>query len=953
MSQRSLRIQRPRVLWARRRERLRLSPGDEAQVELLPGLAELLALRDSAGRVLGEGLAHEWWLGLGAAATAALQAAREDRGWLGVSASVDWRRAALPTEVLRARAAVERVAETGFGRSGATVAYEVVAPASGEVVAHGKIVLAASAAAPAAAGAATGDSGIVSTPAAASGPAPAKPLGLRARELAADLLPPLLYRGLRRLYRSWLWRQPTPARLSPAPPKLRFVEAPHVLTLGTAAPFTVEVANDGTLPPGLEASLELPFGYGLSAEWVGPRPRPLDLRPGESTRLTGRVQALRPHEVNLGRPWPLACVLKGAGREWGRIEMPVEVPDEEPGRILYVLTEDCETFDGGETTGRYGRLSVMGNANGYMDPEEYRFQMIEKPQALNRIAEAHGARFTHFWATTQLWAAEWACTQSTTGAWPEIVRQMEESVRSGSARHEYAPHIHFDFEPASRLPPQPRLCYDPGTDGLLPVDYYDPVTNPDHKYHGWDGARRGIAYVKRLGDLADTDSKAGSLRKALRHMVRLSAGRQPLVTRTGACDFGSTAEDLATSFRALAANGLLADADAGVYDYSPHPRGRQIYFCQRTNLEAEIERLEDASLVQLRGPGPQLDHTPLGELNAWFDRRVAESAGAGVRAIVAMTHAMFMRGEPDPFRDASGGDFDKLDRHLDHVRRAHPGVRFATASEATIEFLDYYTPLPLAVVAAPAGGPGDDRTLCYPIRILGRGIPLSPSQPLTVSVVAPLVFDTDELESLRVLERGVPVAELRPGGVALACLEFAARGREGYVLEVRTRRPWAEAVAITGRAGPDSSRGDTGAGEGAALDLLHLAAPRLTHQFTAHPSPPTVGDRWDWVFPAELFRLLVGPIAGRGDPLARRLHPYGWAPLGMAIHACRQAFPGFEPRHAEVRWLRPLAAAVDFRLRLRLERVAASELTLSAELSETMLPSTQIRLTLGSLANTR
>ena len=51
---------------------------------------------------------------------------------------------------------------------------------------------------------------------------------------------------------------------------------------------------------------------------------------------------------------------------------------------------------------------MLGNANGFMDPEEYRIQMIDKPRALNRIAERHGARWTHFWTTTQLAAARWA-----------------------------------------------------------------------------------------------------------------------------------------------------------------------------------------------------------------------------------------------------------------------------------------------------------------------------------------------------------------------------------------------------------------------------------------------------------------------------------------------------------------------------------------------------------------
>jgi hypothetical protein len=930
-----LRVPRPRLLGLRRASPHEPAAGDEALVEAQPGLAGLLALRDAEGRRLGEGLGHEWWIALGAAATAAVCAGGEERGWVGISASVDWVRASQEQETLRARASVEQVAANRFGLKAVTYAFEVVGGDRRDVVVSGKLVM----------GTARTDATGLSTAGtradgAAGSPVVAarKPLRLRVRELAAALLPPLVYGGLRRLYRRSLR-----STARQAPSVLRWVRAPETLAVGGTSAFELEVRNDGSSPSSLEAVLEAPFGFGLTAEWTSPHL--LQLRRGESARLSGLVRALRPDEVNLGRPWPLVCVLKSDGRELRRQETSVHVPDGAPGRVFYVLTEDCETFDGGPKTGDYGPLSVLGNANDFMDPEEYRVQMIEKPAALNRIADKHGARFTHFWTTPQLSAAEWACGQSASGAWPEIVRKMRESVRSGAVRHEYAPHVHFDYEPDSRLPPQPRLSYDPTTDGLLPVDYYDPVSNPDHKYHGWDGARKGIAYVKREGDLQDTDSKTGSLRKATRLLARLSLEqRQSLLTRTGACDLGSSPEDLAASFRALEANGLLANADAGVYQhFAADPRGRQVYFCKRSDLEAEIETLEEASLVQLRAPEFQLEGAALGQLNAWFDRRMAQSGGPGVRAIVAMTHAMFMKGAPDPFRDTSGGDFDKLDRHLDHVRRTHPGVRFATASEAVLEFLDYYSPVPRAVISAPAGRSDDGQAWLYPIRILGRGIPLSSNQPMTLVVLAPLAFDPEELQALTVLEDGVPVASASPAGPTLARLEFQARRRDGYLLAVRTKAP--PAGRGVARAVDAEAPGFLGGGEDAIADLLRIEPPRLTRKVAAKESAASAGDSWDWAFPAELFRLLVSPVAGRGDPLARRLHPYGWAPLGMVIHACRQALPGLAPRHAELRWLKPLTGSTDFLLQLRLERVDGSRATLQGQFFEATVPIAQMRIT--------
>ena len=156
-----------------------------------------------------------------------------------------------------------------------------------------------------------------------------------------------------------------------------------------------------------------------------------------------------------------------------------------------------------------------------MDPEDDRLQMIEKPHRMNEVAEKYGARWTHFFTATQRFAAAWAAEQSSSGAWPRLIADLDESVRRGAVRHEYAPHIHFDYEPGSQLPPQPRLVYNPATDGILPNDYYDHITNPEHRHHDWDGAARGGPGVKALGDLRTLDSKTGSLYRSLRYLARL------------------------------------------------------------------------------------------------------------------------------------------------------------------------------------------------------------------------------------------------------------------------------------------------------------------------------------------------------------------------------------------------------------------------------------------------
>lgn len=934
-------ITRPRVLSVRRAQPQGCSPGDEVVVRLEPGLQALLHLRDAEGRRLGEGLASEWWLGLGAAATAANRAGGEARGWTGVSFSVQWTRPAAETETLLARSVVERALPRRFGKTALVHRYEVTSEGTGELLAKGAMVLASAHIDPSA-GAARPPAPVLAAGPPAS-PPPSQGLKARLRDALDAVLPPPLAGAVRRAYRHAVHRSESKAIVP-----LQWLAVPARLELGKLASFEVQVTNPGTLPEELEAVLEPPFGFGLEGAWTGPSR--VRVKRGHLARLAGTVRGLRPDEVNLGEPWMLTCILKAGGRELARIEASIAVADPAPARIFYVLTEDCETFDGGDSTGRYGAARVLGNANGFMDPEEYRFQMIEKPRALNRIADKHGARWTHFWTTTQLAAARWACARSQTGAWDRIVSGLEASVRDGSRRHEYAPHIHFDFEPDSALPPQPRLRYDPATDGLLPEEYYDPILNADHKFHGWDGARKGIAYVKEEGDFSRADSKVGSLRAATRLLARLAhaaGGGQALVTRTGACDFGASPEDLEASFRALEANGILADADAGLYEQvGEHPRRRQIYFCRRSDLEKEIEHLRQAGVVQVRAPEVQLEGADLQTLNAWFERRVAESQGAGVRAIVAMTHAMFMKGEPDPFRNVAGGDFEKLDHHLEYARRTHPEVAFATASEAVLEFLDYYSPTLRAVVIQPRFRSLDGRTVLYPIRILGRGIPVSPERPMRVVVTAPAAFDPSELERLTVLEHGTVVASATPDANALSRVEFVARETKGYELEVKAAAglPWD--VRVAGLPHLASEAGEE-MGDDPEQDLLRLDAPDLIRANVAREGELTAGDNWEWALPAEPFRLLAHPVAGGTEPLGRRIHPYGFYPLGVALHAALGLCSGARPLEADVRWRRPMTGRTTFRLRCRLARVDASQVVVESRFFEAAVECAEMRVTLA------
>ncbi|UCH34538.1 MAG: hypothetical protein JSV65_18775, partial [Armatimonadota bacterium] len=129
------------------------------------------------------------------------------------------------------------------------------------------------------------------------------------------------------------------------------------LVAGERVMLSTTVRNAGPSAPNLSVEVKEPFGFGVLATPV--TPMPFELGSGEQKEVNWEIVAQRPSEVNLGHPWRLEFVVRSASEERGRTDLSVEVADPEPGRIYYVLTEDCETFDGGELTGDYSALPEL------------------------------------------------------------------------------------------------------------------------------------------------------------------------------------------------------------------------------------------------------------------------------------------------------------------------------------------------------------------------------------------------------------------------------------------------------------------------------------------------------------------------------------------------------------------------------------------------------------------
>ncbi len=184
--------------------------------------------------------------------------------------------------------------------------------------------------------------------------------------------------------------------------------APSRLNQGETVTLLTEISNvTDRILENLTAQLVEPYGYGLVAQ--GDREQKISrLAVGETVSLSWTVTAQRASAVNLGRPWDLRLMIN---KSMAPAVARLDVTDPAPGQVFYVMTEDLEPIDAA------GYPTAWGNQNGWLDAEEFRVQLIHKAEALNRIAEKHGAFWTHYLAMPVLEAGEWAAAQSSKPEW--------------------------------------------------------------------------------------------------------------------------------------------------------------------------------------------------------------------------------------------------------------------------------------------------------------------------------------------------------------------------------------------------------------------------------------------------------------------------------------------------------------------------------------------------------
>lgn len=507
---------------------------------------------------------------------------------------------------------------------------------------------------------------------------------------------------------------------------------------GEMVDITAEFENVSSQPiTGEVVTLLEPYGYGVVA--ADPVAQEIDsLAPGEKKRLSWQVKAQRSDAVNLGKAWQVGFAVDGLLLPQ---QVMVSVTDPRPGKIFYVMTEDLEPIDSA------GYPTAWGNGDGWLEPEEFKGQMVGKAEAINRIAEKHGAKWTHYIAWPAVRAAEWAAGQSTTGQWDGTVAAIRRSVESQTLRgHEYGVHMHTDYDPYL---PGNVLSFNRAVDGLW----------ANHLKHGWAHS------VTAEGDFNDSSSRTGLLyvyQKILDQLASKSSQGQMLTSRAGSFDFGSGADDQSMSTAACRKVGLWgsSDADGNIGGITSGDYGREIYFAAPEDINHPAVDLSRLGIVELR-PTPRqpimYNNQTAAVMNGKADEGMAYFTGPegikpGIHAIVGFTHAMFMMGQGD-WQSTEGGQFQALDDHLAYLEQyvAADRLTFATASQLVKAYLDYYTPQPVAVYGNLLGqGWGWDE---YRVDILGRDIPIDGFHPHRVAVKYPLYL-RDSAYRIAVLKNG-------------------------------------------------------------------------------------------------------------------------------------------------------------------------------------------------------
>ena len=450
--------------------------------------------------------------------------------------------------------------------------------------------------------------------------------------------------------------------------------------------------------------------------------------PVTQTGVSFEVEARRPDRVNNGQPWTLHLALV-CGETLRRTHRRVAVPDDRPGRVHYIITEDHELYDERES----------------FDADLAHRTLVAKSRLAESVANEAGAAWTHMVDVGSLALTAWAAEESPTTRWAEVAAEAREHlVDAVAGGNDLGLHIHGFHDPGSRVFVHD---FDRDTERVTTQPEFLEREIPERRF--WSRA------YPTLGGASEPESRVGATWRgigALEALGRLGDPRfRVALFRAGSLDYGGDARERARSTAVLERVGLLADSDVPkprlyhrLVQPTPYPISGEIYHpepnpaaMRAVEVRAEFN-IESDFLSDVR------------VLDAYVERRVAALRGdgagiePGVHIICCMTHDKFINwrmGKAWDSLDAEYGDWKGIRDHLRHCATRFPELHFSTARDAVLDWMDDHAPRLTAwrdeeiVVAAAPGTPRE--RFRYTLRFLGRGIAVDPAHPPTVRVLPP------------------------------------------------------------------------------------------------------------------------------------------------------------------------------------------------------------------------
>ncbi len=524
-----------------------------------------------------------------------------------------------------------------------------------------------------------------------------------------------------------------------------------------------------------------PYGWGVLCEWVA-----TEISNNHQFTARLKITGNRDNRINLGNLWTVNIVAydQKTGSYNDHI-VHVNVCDQEPGQILFLITEDFECTEGphqNDATPHRKDLSI----------QETDTDLIRKGSLADSLANGYHIKWSHI---VDLGSAfirlKWLADVSEDSGWQQIWSQIKTFHSHSLTRgNDIQLHIH-----AYNVPEAPNFSqqYDHETNHLI-LDTSTPF--PDGHYGAWANTYKDLGYYD------DPASRMGSISNGVRYyedlLHEISPVYRVLFFRAGEWEFGLSEKEMRKSVIALRKNKIFAGSDAyegnfGSRNFIFNKRiGDNVYFSSFSDIRKPARSLLDIGILQIL-PIPELHHfshvrpvDPAESVIRTADLCIGENGDVqpGVHLLVEMYHIDRIN-FGDRYWDSMNLDYrdwKRLKTHFKEIDENLKNVRFVTISEAVIEYLDYHAPDIIALRTNEHKI--DDQTYSYEIKLIGKDIVIDEAHPHFLSIKPPSYF-MESLDAVTLFHDNKRI-KTWDNIQSYEDLEFIADSPSGYKLIVKT-----------------------------------------------------------------------------------------------------------------------------------------------------------------------